>query len=102
MSVILQIDFSFPADQLGATLSKNAQSLAESINQEPGFISKIWTENEHTGEAGGIYFFENRVFAEKYAEHHVKRAEAMGAKNIHLKIFDINLPLTKINHGRCD
>lgn len=56
MSVILQIDFSFPADQLGATLSKNAQSLAESINQEPGFISKIWTENEHTGEAGGIYF----------------------------------------------
>jgi solute carrier family 25 protein 39/40 len=26
----------------------------------------------------------------------------MGAKNIHLKIFDINLPLTKINHGQCN
>jgi hypothetical protein len=102
MSVILQIDFSFPADQLGETLSKNALSLAESINQEPGFISKIWTENEQTGEAGGIYFFASRAYAEKYAEHHVKRAEAMGAKNIHMKIFDINLPLTKINHGQCE
>ncbi|WP_025120569.1 MULTISPECIES: monooxygenase [unclassified Serratia (in: enterobacteria)] len=102
MSVILQIDFSFPADQLGATLSKNAVTLAESINQEPGFISKIWTENALTGEAGGIYFFESRAFAEQYAEHHVKRAEAMGAKDIHLKIFDINLPLTRINHGQCE
>lgn len=45
MAVVLQVDFSMPAEMLGEALSKSAVGLAESINQEPGFISKIWTEN---------------------------------------------------------
>lgn len=100
MTVVLQIDFKFPAKMLGDSLSKAAAPLAESINNEPGFISKIWTENQVTGEAGGIYFFTNRQSAEQYAGMHRIRAEQMGAKDIHLKIFDINIPLTQITHGQ--
>jgi len=40
--------------------------LAKSINEETGFIWKIWTENEVTKEAGGIYLFETKADAEKY------------------------------------
>ena len=100
MTVILQIDFTFPADQLGEVLSKNALPLAESIAQELGFISKIWTENQETGEAGGIYFFKDKASAQAYEKMHIARATQMGAKDIHSKIFDINVPLTKVTHGQ--
>lgn len=99
MTVLLQIDFSMPAEMLGDTLSKNAANLAETINLEPGFISKIWTENVKTQEAGGIYLFTDTASAERYAIMHKKRVEAMGAKNINCKLFDINASLTAINHG---
>lgn len=99
MTVLLQIDFNMPAEMLGENLTKNAKALAESINHEPGFISKIWTENQQTGEAGGIYLFKDKTSAENYAVMHSKRVEAMGVKNIRCKLFDINQPLTKINHG---
>lgn len=99
MTVLLQIDFSMPAEMLGENLSKNAAELAATINTEPGFISKIWTENAQTEEAGGIYLFSNRESAERYAAMHIERVKQMGAKNINCKLFDINIPLTKINHG---
>ncbi len=100
MAVILQIDFSMPAEMLGDNLTEAAKGLAESINQEPGFISKIWTENAETGEAGGIYHFADRASAQAYLEMHTKRVEAMGAKNIRGRLFDINETLTAINHGQ--
>ncbi len=99
MSVILQIDFPMPANMMGENLVKQAIPLAESIAQEPGLISKIWTENPETSEAGGIYLFTDRESANRYKEMHVKRIEAMGLKNINCKIFDINEPLTKITKG---
>lgn len=37
------------------------KELADSISQEPGFIWKIWTENQDTQEAGGIYLFQARA-----------------------------------------
>lgn len=100
MAVILQIDFNMPAEMLGDNLTEAAHELAESINQEPGFISKIWTENTETGEAGGVYHFTDRTSAQAYMEMHSKRVEAMGAKNIRGRIFDINETLTAINHGQ--
>lgn len=99
MPVVLQIDFNFPAHMMGDALTEGAQQLAHSINEEPGFISKIWTENARTGEAGGIYVFTERGFAERYARMHSERVAAMGATNIRTKIFDINAHLTDINHG---
>lgn len=100
MAVIIQIDFTMPAEMLGDNLTEAARGLAESINQEPGFISKIWTENTETGETGGIYHFADKASAQAYLEMHSKRVEAMGAKNIRGRIFNINETLTTINHGQ--
>lgn len=47
------------ADQLGG--------LAASINQEPGFLWKVWTESEQNQEAGGIYLFETEETALAYS-----------------------------------
>ena len=63
MPSLLQIHFNFPAELMGPALTAAAMPLAESITKEPGFISKIWTENPRTGEAGGIYLFEDEASA---------------------------------------
>ena len=42
---LVQIHFDFHGP-FGAEMSSQLVELAESINQEPGFIWKIWTENE--------------------------------------------------------
>ena len=45
MAVLVQFDFGFPGEMMGPALTAMARDLAESITKEPGFISKIWTEN---------------------------------------------------------
>lgn len=97
--VLIQINFYFPAEMMGDALTNGAKQLAESINNEDGFISKIWIENAQTEESGGIYLFKDMASAEKYAQMHVKRVEAMGAKNITSKFFNVNETLSIINHG---
>ncbi|KXY69494.1 monooxygenase [Bacillus pacificus] len=77
----------------------NNKLLAKSINEEEGFHWKIWTENEKTKEAGGIYVFEEKQDAEKYAEMHKNRLQASRVKDIRVRIFHINDKLTKLNHG---
>lgn len=99
MAVVLQMSFKMCPSQLGANLVEPATPLAESITKEPGFISKIWTENPEQGEAGGIYLFEDRKSAEAYLTMHKIRMTKMGAKDIDAKIFDISEPLSKITIG---
>ena len=43
---------------------KSILGFSKSINEEDGFHWKIWTENEETKEAGGIYVFEEKQDAE--------------------------------------
>ena len=99
MAVVLQIDFRFPVHLMGEALTEGARALAETINIEPGFISKIWTENADTGEAGGIYIFTDQASAKQYADMHSIRVAAMGASEIRAKIFNINTELTDLNRG---
>lgn len=99
MPSLLQIHFNFPAEQMGPALTAAAMPLAESINREPGFISKIWTENLRTGEAGGIYLFEDEASALAYATMHEQRVLAMGASAVQYKLFDVNEPLSRITRG---
>lgn len=73
--------------------------LAESISREPGFISKIWTENPRTGEAGGIYLFEDEASALAYAKIHEQRVLAMGASAVQYKLFDVNESISRITRG---
>lgn len=62
----LHFDFQGPFD---ARMSEQLRDLAESINQEPGFIWKVWTENEAAAEAGGVYLFEDEAAARAYLEN---------------------------------
>ena len=56
MATLLQLHFSFNGP-FGDTMAEQLKPLAESINQEPGFLWKGWTESEKNHEAGGIYLF---------------------------------------------
>lgn len=98
MAYLLQVDFSMEGP-FGEEMVSAFTDLAKSINEEPGFIWKIWTENEVTKEAGGIYLFETKADAEKYLDKHTKRLNSFGIMDIRGKIFETNEALSKINHG---
>ncbi|WP_100915827.1 monooxygenase [Pseudoalteromonas spongiae] len=95
---LLQVDFEYQG-ALGDEMSKALVGLAGSINKEEGLIWKIWTENESDKLGGGIYLFEDEASAKSYLEMHSARLKGMGVTKIRGIIFDINLPLTKINNG---
>lgn len=95
---LVQIHFDFPGP-FGTEMSHQLVELAESINQEQGFIWKIWTENAVNHEAGGIYLFQDEDSALAYIKKHTARLKHLGVDDVTCKIFDINEPLSKINHG---
>jgi hypothetical protein len=84
---------------MGSNLTESAKGLAESINNEPGFISKIWIENQETGRSGGIYLFDTMNNAEKYVQMHSKRVVEIGATKIECEYFEVNEPLSRINRS---
>jgi hypothetical protein len=98
MATLLQIDFPFEGP-FGAEMSAALADLARSINDEPGFLWKIWTENAATHTAGGIYLFADAAAARAYLAMHTERLSGFGITGINAKFFDINPTLTAINHG---
>ena len=93
---LLQVDFPINGP-FGEEMSIAFKELAEDIANENGLIWKIWTENSHTSEAGGIYLFEDEVNAKRYLEKHTKRLQGFGVENIQAKIFNVNVPLSLID-----
>ncbi|MBS4210593.1 monooxygenase [Bacillus sp. FJAT-50079] len=98
MSYVLQVDFKMNGP-FGDEMAEAFTDLAKSINEEDGFIWKIWTENPETNEAGGIYMFETTETAEKYLDMHSKRLASFGVTDINAKVFAINSKLTEITKG---
>ena len=98
MSVLLQVDFPF-SGPFGAEMAAALTDLANSINGEPGFMWKIWTENEGEQCAGGIYMFADKESAQNYLTMHTERLAGFGITDVRGKIFDINETLTAINKG---
>lgn len=96
MTKLLQVDFDF-SGPFGPEMSAAMGDLAKSINDEPGMIWKIWTEDKTTGKAGGIYLFESEETAKSYLDMHSARLEAMGIEGIRGIIFDMNAELSAIN-----
>jgi len=96
MKKLLQVDFDF-SGPFGQEMVDALSGLAESINNEPGMIWKIWTENEKDQVAGGVYLFENEATAKDYLEMHTARLKEMGVKEVRGQIFDVNIPLSTIN-----
>lgn len=95
---LLQVDFEY-SGPTGKDMSEALVTLAESINQESGMIWKIWTENEKEHLGGGIYLFKDENSARNYLKMHAERLKNMGIPKVRGIIFDINQPLTAINHG---
>jgi hypothetical protein len=98
MPVLLQIDFP-STGPFAQEMTQAFTSLAESINQETGLIWKIWTENNDTQEAGGVYLFDSMENAKSYLAMHSARLQSFGITNIRSKIFQVNTDLSKINHA---
>lgn len=98
MNKLLQVDFDY-SGPFGEEMANALIGLAESINQEPGMIWKIWTESEKAQLGGGIYLFDNESSAQAYLKMHTARLNAMGIKDVRGKIFDVNVPLSNINKG---
>ncbi|MBN3081869.1 monooxygenase [Pectobacterium polaris] len=98
---LLQLHFHFTGP-FGREMSRQLVDLAESINHEPGFIWKIWTESEKNQEAGGIYLFKDEEAVNAYLKIHIPRIQSFGVEEVIYKIFDVNEPLTALNHGHAE
>ena len=93
---LLQIDFSMQGP-FKDEMSEAFKELAEDIATEDGLVWKVWTENENTKEAGGIYLFADEENAKRYLSKHTQRLESFGIKDINAKLFDVNVPLSLID-----
>lgn len=96
--ILVQFDFSYKGP-FGKDMTVAMTDLAKSITQEPGFLWKIWTENEKTQEAGGIYLFEDEKTAQAYINKHSARLKMFGINQVNAKVFDVNVPLTGVTKG---
>lgn len=54
MATLLQLHFAFNGP-FGDAMAEQLKPLAESINQEPGFLWKVWTESEKNHEVGSTF-----------------------------------------------
>lgn len=95
MAVIMHVDFPHK-DVWGKEMASQMKELAQSINKEPGFIWKFWTESKKDNMAGGVYMFDTRDNAENYLKMHSKRLREFGYSEIRGKVFEINEELSKI------
>lgn len=98
MQKLLQVDFGFNGP-FGDEMATMLKGLAESINNEPGMIWKIWTESESKRLGGGVYLFADEASAQAYLEMHTARLKEMGISDVRGLIFDVNQTLSKINHA---
>lgn len=95
---LLQMDF--PYDGPGKEeMDRTLQELSQSIADYPGVIWKIWTVNEDTHQAGGIYLFEDEDSLNSYVEMHSERLKGFGVTTLNAKIFEIPEVLTRISCG---
>ncbi|HSP84247.1 MAG TPA: monooxygenase [Psychrobacter sp.] len=95
MKYLLQVDFPYNGP-FGSEFFDAMKELAEDIATENGLVYKLWTENEETQEAGGIYVFDNLEDANRYLDKHSQRLTSFGFKDIKSKVFVINEALSAI------
>ncbi len=98
MATILQVHFPFDGP-FGEAMVEAMTPLARSINDEPGLLWKIWTEDEAGKRAGGVYLFATREDAEAYCRMHTARLESMGVTGIEAQLLEANEALSAINGG---
>ena len=93
---LVQFDFAY-SGPFGAEMAAAMEGLARSIAEEPGLLWKIWTESEAGQEAGGIYLFADEESARNYIAKHTERLKGFGITAVNAKLFDVNLPLSRLS-----
>jgi hypothetical protein len=96
---LLQMDYLFTGPW-GEEMATKYSDLAHRIANVSGLICKVWTENRETGEAGGIYLFEDEASLDAYLEGKIERMKASGIESVRARKFDVNERLTQITRGR--
>lgn len=96
MVTLLYVEFPYEGP-FGEEMTVTMEDLAKSIAHEPGLISKVWTENPETKEAGGVYQFKTRKDAENYLKMHTERLKKSGVSEVRAKFFTVNNGLTKFS-----
>lgn len=95
---LLQIDF-LSHGPWGEDLTKMASDLARLLNETPGMVWKIWTENSRTGDCGGVYLFTDETSANDFLKEHRSRLDSMGIKHVRAKVLDVNESLSHITRA---
>ena len=98
MPYLLQVDFPYQGPW-GDEMVSAMRGLAESIANEPGLIWKFWTENQATGEAGGVYLFTDLPSAQAYLTMHTQRLKSFGVPGVNGKVFQVNEALSQIDRA---
>lgn len=98
MAVLVQVNFPMQGPW-GVQMSEGFRGLAESINAEPGFIWKVWIEDEAAGRSGGIYLFDTRENAEAYVAMHTERLAGFGITEVSAIFSDVNESLSALNRA---
>jgi hypothetical protein len=94
------LQFDFPAEgPWGSAMAEAYDALAHDIAAAPGLIWKVWTENQATKEAGGIYLFADAETAAAYRALHTERLRSFGITQINAKTFDVNEPLSQLTYA---
>jgi hypothetical protein len=98
MPYLLQVDFPYQGPW-GEAMAAAMSGLAQSIAQEPGLLWKIWTENQSTETAGGVYLFSDLPSAEAYLAMHTQRLQGFGVAQVSAKIFAVNETLSRLDRA---
>ena len=98
MAVLVQVNFRMQGPW-GSEMAEAFRGLAESINAEPGFIWKVWIEDQAAGLSGGIYLFETREQAEAYVAMHTERLAGFGITDVTVVYSDVNETLSELNRA---
>ncbi|MEL4358966.1 MULTISPECIES: monooxygenase [unclassified Luteococcus] len=98
MAVLVQMNFAHHGPW-GSEMSDGFRELASTINDEPGFLWKVWIEDQPGELSGGIYVFDSRQHAEAYVAMHRERMAGFGVTAIEVHFFDVNEPLSILNRA---
>lgn len=97
MSVrILQINYKLAAPR--AAYEAENLPYGQPIADLPGLRWKVWIINEATGEAGGIYLFDDAAAVRGFMEGPIV-AEMQADPTLSIKAFDVIADLTAITRG---
>lgn len=99
MPVIAYFEFPLSEGPWGDDAVGVFTDLAAEISAEPGFRSKIWTEDPERGVAGGVYVFDDAASAEAYVAKHTTRLAGFGITDIDARIIGVNEGLSALTNG---